>query len=70
MLQLRIDRERACIGAEDMFWSPQDKEKYIKTIDNKIARIDGINEFVVEIKNRLKTSHRKKNNVIYDLLCR
>jgi hypothetical protein len=36
LFQLRAERRRSEFGAEDMFWSPQDKEDHIKTIDEEI----------------------------------
>jgi len=36
--ELHKERARAELGAEDMFWSPQEKEKCIKKIDEEILQ--------------------------------
>jgi len=47
LLQLRKERRDACIGAEDMYWSPQEKEKHIKKIDREIELTE---EFLDEVR--------------------
>lgn len=37
---LREHRARASIAAEDMFWSPQEKEKYLEEIDKEIDELE------------------------------
>lgn len=42
IMALRRTRRIACIAAEDMFWSPQEKEKYLEEIDREIDELYGI----------------------------
>ena len=37
---LRKEYVRATIASEDMFWSPQEKEKYLKEIDKEISTLE------------------------------
>lgn len=47
LLQLRRERQSACLNAEDMYWSPQEKERHIKLLDREIELTE---EFLDEVR--------------------
>lgn len=47
LLQLRKERQSACISAEDTYWSPQEKERHIKLLDREIELTE---EFLDEVR--------------------
>jgi len=47
--ELSAARRNACFAAEDMFWSPEEKEKHINQIDEEIKLTE---EYLNEVLNK------------------